>query len=93
MDEKEIKKIKELETAVANTTKANEKLKAGREKAVKDARAEIKKEVTDSVVKQLKEIIVPAHVEFRFKQVSARLLNIDVKRLKRRLENGSAKKS
>lgn len=88
-------RIKELETAVVNTTKANERLKATHEKDVNDAKAETKKTITDAVVKQLGEIIVPSHVECRFKQVSAKLLNTDVKRLKRRLENekGTSEKS
>jgi len=86
-------RIKELETAVANTTKANEELKSTQEKAVNDAKAETAKHLTEAVVKQLDEIIVPAHVEKQFKQVSARLLNTDVRRLKRRLKDGTLAKS
>jgi len=90
--EQKDKRIEELETAVSTATQATETLKTSHDKDVEAAEEKGRADVKKEVIGKLEEIIVPPHVEFRFKQVSAKLLNTDVKRLKRRLEaDGSSR--
>jgi len=84
--EEKDKRIEELETAVSTATQATETLKTSHDKDVSDAEEKGRTDVKREVIGKLEEIIVPPHVECRWGQVSAVLLNTDVKRLKRRLE-------
>jgi len=79
-------RITELETAISTATQATEALKTSHDNDVKVAEEKGRADVKKEVAKELSQIVVPPHIEFRFKQVSAKLLNTDVKRLKRKLE-------
>ena len=81
-------RIKELETAVANTLKANEDLKTAQEKAVKDAKNEGIAETKKTVLDELTKIIPDPHTEWMIlkKTASGKLLCENIKKVKRKVE-------